>query len=101
DFSYVFKRGEKVGIVGANGSGKSTFLNMLTGKEEPGKGKIVIGDTVVLGYYHQDGMKFKPEQRVIEVIREIAEHIPLTRGKKLSAAQFLEMFLFPKDMHYN
>jgi ATP-binding cassette subfamily F protein uup len=101
DLSYVFKRGEKLGIVGANGSGKSTFLNMLTGREEPSKGKIIIGDTVVMAYYHQDGMQFKEGQRVIEVIRDIAEYIPLTKGKKMSAAQFLEKFLFPRDMHFN
>ncbi|MBD3636836.1 MAG: ABC-F family ATP-binding cassette domain-containing protein [Crocinitomicaceae bacterium] len=101
DFSYVFKKGEKVGIVGPNGSGKSTFLNMLTGSEEPSKGKIVIGETVVMGYYHQDGMKFKPDKRVIEIIRDIAEYIPLAKGRKLTAAQFLEMFLFPRDMHFN
>lgn len=101
DFSYVFKRGEKIGIVGQNGTGKSTFLNMLTGREEPSKGKIVVGDTVVMGYYHQDGMQFKDDQRVIEVIRDIAEYIPLTKGKKMSAAQFLEKFLFPRDMHFN
>ena len=101
DFSYVFKKGEKLGIVGPNGSGKSTLLNMLTGSETPDKGKIVVGDTVIMGYYHQDGLKFKPEKRVIEVIKDIAEFIPLMKGKKLSAAQFLEMFLFPKDMHFN
>lgn len=101
DFSYVFKKGEKLGVVGPNGSGKSTLLNMLVGSVEPDKGKIVIGDTVVMGYYHQDGLKFKPEKRVIEIIKDIAEFIPLMKGKKLSAAQFLEMFLFPKDMHFN
>lgn len=101
DLSYVFKRGEKLGIVGANGSGKSTFLNMLTGRDEPSKGKIIVGETVVMAYYHQDGMKFKPEQRVIEAIRDIAEYIPLNKGRKMSAAQFLEKFLFPRDMHFN
>ena len=101
DFSYVFKHGEKVGIVGPNGSGKSTFLNMLTGSQQPSKGKIVIGDTVVMGYYHQDGLKFKEGQRVIEVIRDIAEYIPLTKGRKMTAAQFLEKFLFPRDMQAN
>ena len=101
DFDYTFKRGEKIGIVGKNGSGKSTLLNMIVGKEEPSKGKIVIGDTVKLGYYHQDGMKFKEGQKVIEVIRAIAEYIPLEKGRKMSAAQFLEKFLFPRDMHYN
>lgn len=101
DFSYVFKRGEKVGIVGNNGTGKSTFLNMITGSEQPSKGKVVVGETVVMGYYHQDGMKFREDQRVIEIIKEIAEFIPLSKGRTMSAAQFLEKFLFPRDMHYN
>lgn len=101
DFDYTFKRGEKVGIVGKNGTGKSTLLNMIAGTTEPSKGKISVGETVVLGYYHQDGMKFKDGQRVIEVIKEIAEFIPLSKGRSLSAAQFLEKFLFPRDMHYN
>ena len=100
DISYVFRKGEKLGIVGSNGTGKSTLLNMLTGSEEPSKGKIVVGDTVVMGYYHQDGMNFKKDKRVIEIIRDIAEYIPLTKGKKMSAAQFLEKFLFPRDMHF-
>lgn len=101
DFSYVFKRGEKIGIVGENGTGKSTFLNMITETETPSKGKIVIGETVKMAYYHQDGIKFKEGQKVIEVVKEVAEFIPLTKGKKLSAAQLLERFLFPRDMHYN
>jgi len=101
DFSYVFKRGEKVGIVGKNGTGKSTLLNMIVGAEPPTKGRIEVGDTVVMGYYHQDGMKFKPGQKVIEAIQDIAEHIPLTKGKTMSASQFLEKFLFDKDLHYN
>ncbi|MBK7130715.1 MAG: ABC-F family ATP-binding cassette domain-containing protein [Crocinitomicaceae bacterium] len=101
DFSYVFKRGEKIGIVGNNGTGKSTFLNLIAGAEIPDSGKINVGETVVLGYYHQDGMKFKDDQRVIEIIKEIAEFIPLSKGRTLSAAQFLEKFLFPRDMHYN
>lgn len=100
-FDYVFKRGERIGIVGGNGTGKSTFLNMISGAVEPTRGKVVVGDTVVLGYYHQDGMKFKDDQRVIEVIKDIAEFIPLSKGKKMSAAQFLEKFLFPRDMHFN
>lgn len=100
DFDYLFKRGEKVGIVGNNGVGKTTFLNMLLGKEELSKGKIVIGDTVKIGYYSQSGMKIKEDKKVIEVIKDIAEFIPLEKGKKLSALQFLERFLFPKDMHY-
>ena len=101
NFNYVFRRGEKVGIVGKNGTGKSTLLNMITGSQQPTKGRIEVGDTVVMGYYHQDGMKFKPGQKVIEAIQEIAEHIPLTKGRSMSAAQFLEKFLFSKDLHYN
>jgi ATP-binding cassette subfamily F protein uup len=100
-FDYVFKRGEKIGIVGNNGTGKSTFLNMLVGKEQPTKGKIIVGETVVMGYYHQDGLKFDENKKVIEIIKDIAEFIPLTKGHKLSAAAFLEMFLFPRDMHYD
>jgi len=101
NFDYVFKRGEKLGIVGENGAGKSTFLNMLVGKELPTKGKISIGETVVMGYYHQDGLKFDEDKKVIEIIKDIAEFIPLTKGRKLSASQFLEMFMFPRDTHYN
>ncbi len=101
DFDYTFKRGEKVGIVGNNGTGKSTLLNMIVGTEQPTKGKIVVGDTIVIGYYHQDGMKFKEGQRVIEAIKEIAEFIPLSKGRTMSAAQFLEKFLFPRDLHWN
>lgn len=101
NFDYNFKRGEKIGIVGNNGTGKSTFLNMLVGKEQPSKGKIIVGETVVMGYYHQDGLKFDEDKKVIDIIRDIADHIPLTKGHKLSAANFLEMFLFPKNMHYD
>ena len=101
NFDYTFKRGEKIGIVGNNGTGKSTFLNMLVGKEQPSKGKIIVGETVVMGYYHQDGLQFDEDKKVIDIIRDIADFIPLTKGHKLSAANFLEMFLFPKDMHYD
>jgi ATP-binding cassette subfamily F protein uup len=101
NFDYNFKRGEKIGIVGNNGAGKSTFLNMLVGKEQPSKGKIIVGETVVMGYYHQDGLQFDEDKKVIDIIRDIADYIPLTKGHKLSAANFLEMFLFPKDMHYD
>ena len=98
---YVFKRGEKLGIVGHNGAGKSTFLNLLVGTELPTSGKISVGETVVMGYYHQDGLKFDEEKKVIDIITDIAEWIPLTKGRKMSAAQFLEMFMFDRDMHYN
>ncbi|MCB0401525.1 MAG: ABC-F family ATP-binding cassette domain-containing protein [Flavobacteriales bacterium] len=101
DFSYVFKKGERVGIVGKNGVGKTTFLNMLLGTEMLDGGKIVQGETVVFGYYTQKGMQLKDDKRVIETIKDIAEVIPLTKGKKLTAAQLLETFLFPKSMHYN
>lgn len=101
DFSYVFKKGERVGIVGANGVGKTTFLNMLTGLEEPSKGKVVVGDTVVFGYYRQEQIKIPDDKRLIEVIKDIAEFIPLEKGKELSAAQFLEKFLFPRSVHWN
>jgi ATP-binding cassette subfamily F protein uup len=97
---YGFKRGEKMGIVGANGTGKSTFLNMLVGTEQPTSGKISVGDTVVIGYYHQSGANFKSGKKMLEVITDIAEFIPLEKGKRMSAAQFLEKFLFPRSMHY-
>lgn len=99
-FDYVFKRGEKIGIVGSNGVGKSTFLNMIMGTEAVSGGKISVGETVSFGYYSQEGMKMSEDKRVIEVIREIAEFIPLAGGKKLSALQMLERFMFPSAMHY-
>jgi ATP-binding cassette subfamily F protein uup len=101
NLDYVFKKGEKLGIVGKNGTGKSTFLNMLTGSEQPSGGRIEVGETVVMGYYHQDGLKFDEEKKVIDIIRDIADFIPLAKGQKMGAAGFLEMFLFPRDMHYD
>lgn len=101
DFSYNFKRQERVGIVGNNGTGKSTFLNMILEKEPVDKGKIVVGETVVFGYYNQEQLQVEDDKKVIDVIRDVAEYIPLEKGRQLSAAQFLEKFLFPRDMHYN
>lgn len=101
DFSYVFKRQERVGIVGNNGTGKSTFLNMILEKEPADKGKIVVGETVVFGYYNQEQLAVEDDKKVIDVIRDVAEFIPLEKGRQMSAAQFLEKFLFPRDMHYN
>lgn len=101
DFNYVFKKQEKIGIVGKNGVGKTTFLNILLGLEKIDGGKVVSGETVVYGYYTQKGMQFKEEKKVIEVIKDIAEVIPLTKGRSLTAAQLLEKFLFHKSMHYN
>ena len=101
NFSYKFIRGEKVGIVGRNGTGKSTLLNMIAEGMEPDSGKVVVGETVVFGHYRQDGISFSNDMRVIEAVKEIAEVIPLTKGRKLTASQMLERFLFPPSTHYN
>jgi len=101
DFNYVFKRAERIGIIGNNGTGKSTFLNLLTGKEPASTGKIIVGETIKFGYYTQEGIKIKPQQKVIEVIREIADYIPLTKGRKITAEQLLERFLFTRKSQYN
>lgn len=93
-FEYVFKRGERIGIIGKNGTGKSTFLNLLTHTSQPDSGKIIIGDTVKFGYYTQGGIEVKPEQKVIDVIKAFGEYIPLTKGRQISAKQLLERFLF-------
>ena len=100
NFSYTFKTGDRIGLVGPNGVGKSTFLKMLQDLEPVDGGKIVHGETVKIGYYSQDGMAIKGEKRVIEVVRDIAEFITLTRGQKLTAAQLLERFLFSRDDQY-
>ncbi|MGH1438093.1 MAG: ABC-F family ATP-binding cassette domain-containing protein [Lewinella sp.] len=96
DFDYKFKKGERVGIAGPNGVGKSTFLHLLTQEERPSSGKIVVGGNTVFGYYTQDGIQLKEDQTVIEVIRDIAEYIPLEKGAKLTAEQLLERFMFPR-----
>ena len=96
-FSYNFKKTDRVGIVGRNGTGKTTFLKMITGTIKPLGGKVVIGDTIKFGYYNQDGIALKEDQRVIDVIKDIAEVIPLTKGRKLTAAQMLERFLFSRE----
>lgn len=100
-FSYNFQRKERVGIVGNNGTGKSTFLNMIQGREPVDTGKVVTGDTVVFGYYSQELIQVPEDKKVIDVIRDIAEFIPLEKGRQMSAAQFLEKFLFDRSMHYN
>ena len=100
-FDYVFKRGERIGIIGKNGTGKSTFVNMLTGVLNPDSGKVVIGDTIEFGYYSQGGIKVKEGQKVIEVIKEYGEYIPLAKGKAISAGQLLERFLFDRKKQYD
>jgi ATP-binding cassette subfamily F protein uup len=100
-FNYSFLKGERLGIIGKNGSGKTTFLNLLTGREMPDGGKIVTGETIRFGYYTQDGIAVKPGQKVIEVIREIGEYIPLKKGRQLSAQQLLERFLFDRKKQYD
>ncbi len=100
-FDHVFKRGERVGVVGHNGVGKSTFLNLLAGLEDPDGGKIVHGETLRIGYYHQEGISFEKDQRVIEIIREIADYIPLEKGQEISAAQMLERFGFPRKRQWD
>lgn len=100
-FNYGFKKGERVGIIGKNGTGKSTFLNLITGSLNPDSGKIIIGETVKFGYYTQDGIKIKSGQKVIEVIREFGDYIPLKKGRQISAQQLLERFLFDRKKQYD
>ena len=101
DFYYNFARFEKMGIVGNNGTGKSTFLKMLLGETAPDNGKIVIGDTVRFGYFSQEGLKFDESQKVIDVVREIAEYVDLGSGRHLTASQFLQHFLFTPEQQHN
>jgi ABC transport system ATP-binding/permease protein len=98
--THHFKKGERLGIVGANGAGKSTLLDLLVGLEAPRQGKVVIGDTVVFGHYSQHGADFPDGLKVIDAVREIAEFMPLQKGMKLTAVQLLERFLFPRTMHH-
>jgi len=100
-FEYVFKKGERIGVIGKNGTGKSSFLNILTQKEPLDGGKVVIGETVKFGFYTQKGIVIKPGQKVIEVIKEFGEEIPLTKGRRISASQLLERFLFDRKKQYD
>jgi ATP-binding cassette subfamily F protein uup len=99
-FDYTFKKGERVGVVGPNGVGKSTFLNIVQGLEMPDSGKINVGDTVVYGHFSQQGLQWKEDVRVIEFVKSIAENFPLATGGTLTAAQFLQLFLFDPDKQY-
>lgn len=100
DFSYKFVKGERVGIIGRNGTGKTTFLNLISGLEQKDAGEIDTGATVVLGYYRQMGEEWEMEKRVIDAVKEVAEVVVTEDGKTISASQFLEHFMFPPDSHY-
>ncbi|APQ18323.1 ABC-F family ATP-binding cassette domain-containing protein [Maribacter hydrothermalis] len=100
-FEYVFQKGERIGIIGKNGTGKSTFLNILSGQDQPDSGKVIVGDTIKFGYYTQKGIEIKPGQKVIDVIREFGDYIPLMKGRQISAQQLLERFLFDRKKQYD
>ncbi|MEO0640234.1 MAG: ABC-F family ATP-binding cassette domain-containing protein, partial [Bacteroidota bacterium] len=101
NFSYTFNRRDRIGIVGPNGVGKTTFLQMVVGEELADSGKIRTGETIVYGYYKQEGFNFKDNARVIEVVTEAAEEVELSKNQRVSASTLLEHFLFPRHMHYN
>ncbi|MFR9164816.1 MAG: ABC-F family ATP-binding cassette domain-containing protein [Dysgonomonas sp.] len=101
DFNYVFARYEKMGIVGNNGTGKSTFIKMLVGEVKPDKGEFDVGETVNFGYYSQDGLRFDEQMKVLDVIQDIAEVIDFGNGNKLTASQFLQHFLFPPEKQHS
>lgn len=101
NFDYVFKRGERIGIIGKNGTGKTSFLNIITKILPVDTGRVVVGETIKFGYYTQNGIQSKPLQKVIEVIKEFGEYIPLAKGRKISAGQLLERFLFSRKRQYD
>jgi len=100
NFSYTVKRNDRIGVVGSNGTGKSTLLKIITGGLQPDSGKVVLGDTIVLGYYSQEGLQLKEDKRVIDVVRDIAEYIPLAKGGSITASQLLQKFLFSPEQQY-
>lgn len=100
-FDYSFTKGERMGIIGKNGTGKTTFLNIITGRETADGGKVVVGETLKFGYYDQKGIAIKEGQKVIDVVREFGDYIPLKKGKQISAQQLLERFLFDRKKQYD
>jgi ATP-binding cassette subfamily F protein uup len=100
NFSYVFKKGDRIGLAGRNGSGKSTLLNLITGALQPDKGTIDKGETTVIGYFHQSGITFKDDERVIDIVKNVAEFITMADGKMISASALLTLFLFPPAKQY-
>lgn len=100
NFSYVFKKGDKIGLAGKNGSGKSTFLNLITENLKPNKGEISIGETTVFGYYKQGGLDFSDEDKVIDVVKNVADYITMANGDTLTASQLLTLFLFPPNKQF-
>jgi ATP-binding cassette subfamily F protein uup len=99
DFTYFFKKNDRVGIVGKNGAGKTTFLNVITDRIKPDSGEVILGETIQFGYYHQEGIQWPSGTKVIDVVKEVAEVVTLSDGATISAAQFLNHFLFPHEMH--
>jgi ATP-binding cassette subfamily F protein uup len=100
NFNYVFKKGDRIGLCGKNGTGKSTLLNLMTLKTEPDHGSVSLGETTVIGYYNQSGLTFKDEQRVIDVVTDVADYIKMADGKTITASQLLTQFLFPPKKQY-
>ena len=100
DFSYTFKKGDRIGVAGKNGTGKSTLLNLVTGTIKPDSGVVTIGETTVFGYYRQGGLEFKDDERVLDVVKNVAEYIKMADGKMLTASQVLTHFLFPPAKQY-
>ncbi|MNK49354.1 ABC transporter ATP-binding protein uup [compost metagenome] len=100
DFSYTFKKGDRIGLAGKNGTGKSTFLNLITGEEKPDKGSIAVGETTVYGYYKQGGLEVNENDRVLDVVKNIADYIEMANGEVITASQLLTHFLFPPEKQF-
>src|SRR5690606_33599519 len=100
DFSYTFKKGDRIGLAGRNGTGKSTLLNIIAGRQNADDGDIVVGETTVIGYYEQTGLAIKDTDRVIDVVTDVAEYIQMANGETITASQLLLHFLFPPEKQY-